>query len=307
MHRYLIGGLSVCSEIVLPGLIGAAATPMPDVTIEEGDVPEALENAVTSGPTWAIEGNRFLLRIPDIARFLLTDGREIIYTAEGGGTLKDVAIFLIGTVFGILLHQRGSIVLHASGIRVNGRAVLFCGASGAGKSTLAAALGQRGFPLVTDDFCAVTLGSDGSPLVQPDGRQLKLWAQTIEALGLGNGRGSAVRDSLEKYYFEPWSAHSTPLPLGAIYALREARPPHAAGIQRPNIVDSALIIRRNAYRPLLVNRMSQKPAYFRAATRIANSSGIFHLTRALDFSHLADVISGLEQHWSEIGLVESRA
>jgi len=230
-----------------------------------------------------------------------------VYAVEGSGTPTDIAIFRIGTVFGILLHQRGSIALHASGVRVNGRAVLFCGPSGAGKSTIAAALGERGFPLVADDLCAVTVEDDGTPLVQPDGRQLKLWDQAIAALGLQDGRGYAVRDSLKKYYFEPRAAHSQPLPLGAIYALREARPPHAAGIERPNVVDSALIIRRNAYRPHLVNRMSQKPAYFHAATRIANSSGVFHLTRSLDFSAMADVIAGLERHWSAIGLTESPA
>ena len=115
----------------------------------------------------------------------------------------DIPIFILGTVFGILLHQREQIVLHASAVRVNGKAVLFCGPSGAGKSTLAAALAQRGYPLVTDDFCTLTVDGAGAPLVHPDGRQLKLWAQAIDRLDLAQQRGERVRDCLEKYYVEP--------------------------------------------------------------------------------------------------------
>ena len=94
-------------------------------------------------------------------------------------------------------------MLHASAVHVNGKAVLFCGPSGAGKSTLAAALAQRGYPLVTDDLCAITLAPGAPPMVHPDGRQLKLWAQAIERLDLAERRGAPVRNRLEKFYVEP--------------------------------------------------------------------------------------------------------
>ncbi|HZQ14451.1 MAG TPA: hypothetical protein VFB31_16735 [Pseudolabrys sp.] len=241
-----------------------------------------------------------------MARFLLSDGRDIVFEAAAGAERGDVAIFLLGTVFGILLHQRGEIVLHASAVRVDGKAVLFCGSSGAGKSTIAAALAQRGFPVVVDDLCAITL-TGAAPLVQPDGRHLKLWAQAIAQLDLAARRGAPVRQRLQKFFVEPAAVLAEPLPLGAVYALREARPPHQAGIERPNVVDAALILRRGAYRPLMVNRLGQKADYFRAATAIANAAGIFHLTRALDFAAMPDVIARLERHWRDIGLMEKAA
>jgi len=304
---YQVSGLSVASEIVLPGLIAATADVAPEVTIRRGSVPDALSGATASGPTWQIAGKQFLMRIPDIARFLLKNGNEIVFAAESDAKAADIPIFLLGTVFGILLHQREQIVLHASTVRVNGRAVLFCGSSGAGKSTIAAALAQRGYPLVTDDVCTLTIDGRGAPLVHPDGRQLKLWAQAIERLDLAQQRGERVRASLEKFYVEPSEAFTAPLPLGAVYALREARPPHKPGIERPNVVDAALLLRRNAYRPLLVRRMDQKANYFHAATAIANVAGIFHLTRALDFTKMPEVIAWLEAHWLELRLVEQAA
>jgi hypothetical protein len=192
-------------------------------------------------------------------------------------------------------------------VQVNGKAVLFCGASGAGKSTMAAALAQRGYPLVTDDFCTVTIADSRTPMVYPDGRKLKLWAQAIDELDLTAQRGARVRKSLEKFYVEPGEAFTEPLALGAVYSLREARPPNAPGIARPNAVDAALILRQSAYRPRLVSQMGQKESYFHVATAVADKAGIFHLTRALDFAAMPQVIGWLERHWSEIGLIERAA
>ena len=169
-HIYRSSGLRLVSEIALPGLIlDPDCDDDFDVVVRYGPVPESLPGAVAVGPTWQILDGTFLVTIPGVARFLLTGGREIVVELIPGSTPQDVAIFLIGTVFGILLHQREHIVLHASAVRVGAKAVLFCGASGAGKSTIAAALGGHGFPLVTDDVCAVALDGEKGPVVLPDG------------------------------------------------------------------------------------------------------------------------------------------
>ena len=79
---------------------------------------------------------------------------------------------------------------------------------------------------------------------------------------------------------------------------REARPPHLPGIERPNIVDAALLLRQNAYRAPLIKQMGQGELYFRLAAAVSNAGGVFQLTRALDFETLPDVIAGLERHWA---------
>jgi hypothetical protein len=304
---YRISGLSVASDIALRGVLAGTSDRNPDVTIRRGPVPERLDETAGSGPTWQAGERQFLLHIPGIARFLLEDGRSIVFAPESEDSLADVPVFLIGTVFGILLHQREQIVLHASAVRVNGKAVLFCGSSGAGKSTLAAALAQRGYPLVTDDVCTVSIEPGAAPQVHSDGRQLKLWAQAIDRLELAPGRGERVRAKLEKFYVTPSEVFSDPLPLGAVYMLREARPPHVAGIDKPNVVDGALLLRRNAYRPRLIRQLNQRATYFRAAADIANAAGVYHLTRALDFAKMPDVIAALERHWQDLRLSEKAA
>lgn len=303
MQFYETCGLQVASTVALPGMHAAPAGRLPpDLTIRPGPVPRSLPDATGAGPTWEMAGDQFLLRVPGVARFLLIDGRTVLFELEPDADEADLPAFIAGTVLGILLHQRGQVVLHASAVAVNGKAVLFCGRSGAGKSTLAAALEQRGLPLVTDDLCAISLNGNGVPMVAPDGRQLKLWAHSIDHLDLGDRRGSRVRGRVEKFYVEPSGVFDRALPLAAIYALREARPPHHPGIDVPSAVEAALVLRRNAYRPQLIKRMNQHADYFHVATSIAGKVGIFHLTRILTFSALPAMMDQLERHWRVNGL-----
>ena len=229
MQFYRVSGLSVASEIDLPGLIAGAPARTPQVTIRRGEVPEELSGRPRPARPGRSPASSSSCASPTSRASSSTDGSEIVVAPESEAGDADIPVFILGTVFGILLHQREQIVLHASAVRVNGKAVLFCGASGAGKSTLAAALAQRGYPLVTDDVCTLTLDGAGAPLVHPDGRQLKFWAQAIERLDLAAQRGERVRASLEKFYVEPGEVFTEPLALGAVYALREARPPLQAG------------------------------------------------------------------------------
>lgn len=296
----------MASDVALPGITAGTGRPAADVTIRRAAVPASLDGATRQGPTWQLASDRLLLTVPGIARFLISSGRDIAVEAEPEATPADIAAFVVGTVFGILLHQREQFVLLASAVRVNGKAVLFCGPSGAGKSTLAAALMQRGYPILADDICAITPASDGSAVVHSDGSALKLWARSIDELGLEDRRGDRLRANLQKYYVEPSAAVHRALPLGAIYALRELRPPLKAGIERPNIVDAALLLRRGAYRPLLVGAMKQTALYLRAAA-IANHAGIYYLTRPVRFSAVTDTIGWLERHWRETGMLEEAA
>ncbi len=305
MHFYRVSGLAVCSEIRLPGLIPLEDIVAPDVTIRAIDVPDALDDVIATGPNWQRSADRFLLDLPAVGRFLLEGGHSIGFARAPDIGDQDIAIFLAGNVYGILLHQRNHIVLHASAIAVNGKAVLFCGASGAGKSTLAAALGARGYTLVTDDQAAITLDDGGVPIVHPDGRFLKLWSKSIDALALDERKGEAMRDRMEKFYVEPGTASTDAMPVGAVYILAEDRPPRAPGVVRPNVVDGSRLLLANAYRPVLVRRMGQRQAYFQIGAAIAHAAGIFTLARPMRFDAMDDTVSWLEAHWAEIGLTNA--
>jgi hypothetical protein len=307
LWHYCISGLEVWSEVELPGAIPTVAQrTSPEVLLRRGYVPSDLREATTSGPNWMMTTTQFLLQVPDVVRFLITEGRQITFTVAPGVEEHDALIFLLGSAFGILLHQRGLMVLHASAVAVGGKAVLFCGRSGAGKSTLAAGLGAQGYPFMTDDICVIGFDASGAPIVHPDGRLLKLWAQAVEQLALDKQCGAAVRSQIEKYYVTPaGDLVTTVLPAGAIYHLRELRAPYPLGIERLPFVDASAILRLNAYRVRLITRMRQEPLQFQHVTQVVRRVGVFHLTRPLDFEALPDVIAWLTAHWRELRLLEA--
>jgi hypothetical protein len=307
MYWYRISGLEVASEVDLPGLIPGDPDGAPDVTIRCAAVPTSLDGASAIGPTWQRADGRFLMRVPHVARFLLEDGNSIAFEAEDGAELQDVAVFLSGSVFGVLLHQRNHIVLHASAVLVGGKAVLFCGQSGAGKSTLAAALGEHGYSLIADDQCAIEIGNDGIPRIQADGRQLRLWEKSINELGLDGRRGDPMRNRLRKFYVDPLAASDAAVPIGAVYALIEIRERRPPDIEPPNVVDATGLLVANAYRPFLVHRLDQREIYFRAAAAIAATSGIFRLKRQFGFHEIPATIAMLRTHWADIGLRDAAA
>ncbi|MEI9994409.1 MAG: hypothetical protein WDM91_07430 [Rhizomicrobium sp.] len=307
MHHYRVCGYTVVSDLDLPGAI-AAPPPgaAPDVRVRRGAVPATLGEASHRGPNWAMTDDRFMLRVPGVARFLIAQGREILFETEGGTSEADAAIFLLGSAFGILLHQRGQMVLHASAVSVSGKAVLFCGPSGAGKSTIAAALGARGFAHVNDDVCCLGSDADGRPTIVPDGRMLKLWADAVERLDVAEHKGAAVRSQMEKFYVEPSSAAvEDALPIGAIYMLRRERPSLARGIEPLSPLDAAILLRRNAYRPRLMRIMGLADRFFRESSSLQRHAGLFRLTRPLDFAMMPEVADMLAAHWRRLGLLET--
>lgn len=87
----------------------------------------------------------------------------------------------------VALGWRRHLLLHASAVARDGRALIMSGESGSGKSTLAALLGEEGWRLMGDEFTLVDPGS-GDALAFPRAVSLK-----NEAISEAAGRVDAAR------------------------------------------------------------------------------------------------------------------
>jgi hypothetical protein len=302
VHSYRISGLAVASQLELLGAIDAPANDdAPDITVRLQSAPRTLAGGVAGGPNWEIAGEQVLLHVPRVARFLIEGGRHIGVELEPGASPREASVFVLGVSFGILLHQRGAMVLHGAAVAKGGRALAICGASGEGKSTLATALCRAGFDFVADDICAVSLDDAGRPLVWPDGRQLKLWREAIERLGVAARQGAAVRDGIEKYFIgAPATALAAPR-LTAVYVLGEARPPQPEGIRPLNLPDAMRALDLQAYRPAIRARIGSKPHNLAQSAALLSHAQTFRLERPRGFEHLDRLVATLAAHWETLG------
>lgn len=153
-------GLTIASEVPLPGLVLAPTGAAVDVTIRRGSL-----------------GAEADLVIPEAESFAVRDGCEIVVDAVAGVPDRNVRLFLLGSAMGLVLHQRGLFPLHANVVSLGGRAIAVAGASGAGKSTLAAWFSRQGLELVGDDVIALKPTSEGM-LAVPGPPRVRLWARS---------------------------------------------------------------------------------------------------------------------------------
>jgi hypothetical protein len=139
--------------------------------------------------------------------------------------LADIPTALQGPGFAALLHLRGTPMLHASVLAVDGGAIALIGAPGAGKSTTAAAFVASGFASMSDDLAALEF--DGARVsVHAGYPRLRAFADSARAAGFRADelpRVFVAEILGEKRYVALSAAEGTfqprPLPLRAVYYL----------------------------------------------------------------------------------------
>lgn len=177
-NRYSLFGLQIDSDLPLPELFEVNSDLPADVTIQLGSAPD---EGQLEPDLHLVEGGALLV-VEKTANYFVADGSRILIEPHEGASKRNVRLFLLGSAFGLLLHQRRMLPLHANAVEIDGNVVAFMGESGAGKSTLAAWFSDRGFRLIADDVAVVDFIGE-TPIIQPGLPRLRLWESVIHATG----------------------------------------------------------------------------------------------------------------------------
>jgi len=247
-HDYQAYGLSIHSSLELPELRSAVFSEPADLLIQSGPVAGPVLGERASGLVWTPTGAASLA-FRDAGAFQICGGREITVDPAPLAGADVLRLYLLGPVLAVALYQRGWLILHASAVAIDGRVAAFLGGSGWGKSTMAAALQQRGHPLVADDFIAVPVGPlAGAELrVYPGFPQLKLWPEAAASLGADVEQLPRLHPDFEKRAQRLSGGFAqAALPLERVYVLAEGEP---AGIQPLDKQTALVELVRHSYLP----------------------------------------------------------
>jgi Uncharacterised nucleotidyltransferase len=281
-YLYEIYGLVISSEIMLPELrLRAANTRVAaDVHIGFGPIAPALRTDA-EGPALHMENGQAVLSVPQIARYCVRQGRDVIVEPEPAADPSLVRLFILGSVMGLICHQRGMLALHASAIARDDEAVAFVGEQGQGKSTLAAhCLAHPSVRLVADDILVISFDADGEPWAHPGMPAVKLWRDALQTLGRSADGLTADWLRAEKFLVPvAGQLASAPVRLSRVYVLADDPDAGDGFIHALPGADAAATLVANSYRLEYIDGPEQRLAHFVASSRLAERVAVHRLAR----------------------------
>lgn len=284
------------SQIEIPELNNITGSGERLVHIGSGGVPKAIQKADFANDAVQLSAAEYLLNIPRVARYYVTDGNRVQLESVHGVPPSDISAFLLGSVFGALCHQNRLLPLHASAIAQGDQVAAFLGDSGSGKSTLAASLHRRGYSIVADDICLVDPSDAANPRVIPVAGWLKLWNQSLEHLGQAADERHRVFSSEDKYRVPLPPAGSEARYLARLIFLDRAEEQDAAPtlvrLSIPEAVAALMDMTYAVYIPVL---SGQQPRLFRECAALLAHAEAFRLRRPWSLSRSDEVMDLLER------------
>lgn len=239
-------------------------------------------------------GGTFRLSIDGVGAYHISKS-EIVIAPKSTATDTELRLFLLGSALGLICHKRGLFPLHASSVLFEGKAIAFSGLSGSGKSTIAAALAMRGYPLLSDDVCVIDTHAPSGPVVRPAFPRLKLWQDSLDALGLSSNGLERNRPFQNKFHYQTtWENDGSPVPLAAIYFLETAGTRSAQKVQRiERLIEITMSIHNEVFRRTAATAMGLEQALLDAEVKIARQIPVFRWWRLKEFNHLEEEIASV--------------
>jgi hypothetical protein len=278
MYCYRGFGLLVHSEFELADL--SLSEGIPDVIIRRGQVPRPLPKATRA--------EAFLINRSSAA-FQILNGREIVVDQFPDSDPELVRSFLLGRVMAFLLRQRGWLPLHASGVAINGQAVLFLGPSRRGKSTTAAAFHACGYDVITDDIGAVGQ-CEGIWLALAAWSLLRLRADSLDIL---NAFGSGEIQHDKRRFNLHRSDLRERISVKRIFVLEAGK---NLSVQPVLPAEGARLLGENSFFTRRSTPHEVMVDHFRACAAAAAALPIYRLFRPQSLEGLPELVRMVEEH-----------
>ena len=234
-----------------------------------------------------------MLNLPAIGKYLARNGNEIILDPKTTATKDEIRLFLLGSVMGTILHQRGFLPLHGSAVQIHHGACIIIGNSATGKSTLAASLSKKGFPLISDDLSAISLDQEGTCQIHPGIPFIKLW-KDVSGIMYPGKELNKVRPQIEKYKLpvDPGISLTEQSPVRKIILLTTK---NEAGFEVLEVsgAHKLKLMREHIFRDQVMKGLGLMENHFKLLSQLVNQAGLYHISRPsrpLQIEELSDLV-----------------
>ena len=192
--------------------------PLSDVTIEISDHAKEVESPHYEDGFIRVNQREFSMNVEGVARFYVSEGNYIAISPYPGAAQNSIELFLNGSAYGAILHQRGILPMHGSSFCHNNTGIMVCGDSGAGKSSLTASFCLNGAEFLTDDVTPMLFEKD-IPCIWVMSDRIKLWSDSLKQLNHNPEGLHRIIPKTDKFYFPMRSEKGKVFPLKQIILL----------------------------------------------------------------------------------------
>lgn len=231
-----------------------------------------------STPILQISESELKLTIENVATYYIQNGQKIRIRPSPNADQSSIQLFLNGSAFGALLHQRGIIPFHGCSFELNQKGMIICGYSGAGKSSVTAAFCQQGARFINDDITPVTNDESGN-WIMPIRTRIKLWEDSLTALSIEVENFEKIRPSLPKFYVPVENNCQDKLKLNTLIVLG-IHDNDRYEVLKPGGVEKFSILRNQIYRKIYLKGMPKAERnLFSQLLKLSQSVEILHILR----------------------------
>ena len=131
--------------------------PLTDVKIEITTIKKEVVIPLYDDGFFRLNQHEFSMNVENVGWFYASGGNYISMVLNPKATKANIELYLNGSTYGAILHQRKILPMQASCFVYNNKGIMLCGESGAGKSSLTAAMVLDGNAFLTDDVTPVLL------------------------------------------------------------------------------------------------------------------------------------------------------
>jgi len=257
--------------------------PLDDVEVRRVPTTRTIAEPLYTNNWMSINKSEFFMQAEGAGTFYARDGKTVEFSPAEHASTPTIELYLNGSVFGAILHQRQTLPIHGSGFAKGGKGFVISGASGAGKSSLTTAFFLNGDDFLTDDVTPIVFKNE-EPQILPFSDRIKLWEDSLAQFQKKSGSLQKITPYEEKFYYPVSRSHSEKIPLRALFIVEPKE------VQKPEFrqLDKTLTIpalQNQIYRyGFLAGMPHLKAAYFHQLVSIGKQIPVIQSDRPLKIS-----------------------